>query len=125
MSIKFDKVYFLIFASLFIIEALIATFFKTGFIRHTFGDFLVVILIYCFIKSFTNLKPKTAGLIVLIVAFSIEFLQLFNILKVFGLQNSYTAKLIFGSTFNITDLIAYMLGIIVTLMMEKIFKSNP
>jgi len=125
MKLQFNRYYFLVACLLLTIEYAIATYLKSGFIRHPFGDFLVVILIYCFIKSFTNLKPKTVGLIVLIVAFSIEFLQLFNILKVLGLQNNYTAKLIFGSTFNITDLIAYVLGIIVTLMIEKIFKSNP
>lgn len=97
---------------------------KNGFIRHTFGDFLVVILLYCFVKSFLNLNPKITGIIVLIIAFSIEFLQLSNLLEFLNLQNSHTAKLILGSTFQVTDLVAYTLGIIAVLIFENTIKNH-
>lgn len=123
MRFQFNLIYFGIFVILFIIEVLIATFFKDGFIRYTFGDFLVVILLYCFIKSFINLKPLTTGIIVLITAFLIEFLQLFQLLKFLNLQDNYTAKLILGSTFQIGDLVAYTLGILIILIIEY-FKTT-
>ncbi|TYA58273.1 ribosomal maturation YjgA family protein [Formosa maritima] len=118
MKLKFNKTYYLIFIVIFIAEIFITTYIKTGFIRHTFGDFLVVILIYAFIKSFLSIKPTRLGICVLIFAFFIEFLQFFNILKTLNLQNHTLAKLVLGSTFQVSDLIAYTLGIIFILAIE-------
>lgn len=115
----FNKKYFLLFIILFLIEFAIAYFLKDGFIRHTFGDFLVVIMLYCLFRSFLNIKPKPTALLVLIIAFVIEFLQLTNFLEILGLENNIYAKIILGSTFQITDLIAYSLGIITVLIIEN------
>lgn len=116
---RFSKTYFILFMMLFAIEACIAYFLKTGFIRHTFGDFLVVIMLYCFIKSFIDIKPITTGLIVLCIAFIVEFLQLTSFLELMSLQDNKIAKIVFGSTFHVSDLLAYTLGIITTLIIEK------
>ena len=116
--IKFNKTYFFRFLILFIIEACIAFFIKEGFIRHTFGDVLVVIMLYCLIKSFVKTKPKYVALAVLFISFGIEFLQLTNLLQWLYIENNKTLKLILGSTFDITDLLAYLFGIIVVLFIE-------
>lgn len=116
---KFSKTYFILFIILFIIEVCIAYFLKTGFIRHTVGDFLVVIMLYCLLKSFLSIKPMQLGLIVLIIAFIVEFMQLTSFLEWFNLQDNNMAKIIFGSTFHVSDLIAYTLGIITTLIIEN------
>jgi hypothetical protein len=109
--------------SLLIIEGLIAMYLKSGFIRHTFGDFLVVILMYCFFKSFIPDNHFKIALSVLAFAFIIEFLQLVNILSMLNLQNNHLIKLILGSTFQISDLVAYTLGIITVLIAEfKLYK---
>ena len=118
MKVSFNKAYFILFMLLFCIETLIALYLKNGFIRHTFGDFLVVILLYCFLKSFWNVKPATVALTVLLISFLIEFLQLANLLEFLNLENNNLAKTIFGSTFNVTDLIAYTLGIATVLLIE-------
>ena len=124
MNIIFNSIYFLWFLLLLATEIAIALFLKTGFIRHTFGDFLVVILIYCFIKSFWNTKPLNAGVFVLLIAYAIEFLQLSNFLEHLNLSNSTAATLIFGNTFQFGDLLAYSLGISTTLFIEHKFKSD-
>ncbi|WP_223033775.1 ribosomal maturation YjgA family protein [Hanstruepera marina] len=125
MKLQFNKTYFSGFILLFTIEFLIAIYLKDGFIRHTFGDFLVVILLYCFIKSFININPLSAGILVLIIAFTIEFLQLFQLLKFLNLEHNYIAKLVLGSTFQIGDLVAYILGIITVLLVEKSNQRTP
>ena len=51
-------------------------------------------------------------------AFLIEFLQLTNFLELLNLQNNHLAKLILGTTFRFTDLVAYTLGIISVLIIE-------
>ncbi|RKE98124.1 ribosomal maturation YjgA family protein [Ichthyenterobacterium magnum] len=118
MKLTFNKTYFLFFTILFLIETLIALFIKDGFIRHTFGDYLVVIMLYCFFKTILKTKPIYIAIVVLLTAFTIEFLQLTNLLELLHLENSTTAKLILGNTFHISDYIAYSLGIITVLIID-------
>ncbi|WP_423856428.1 DUF2809 domain-containing protein [Yeosuana marina] len=125
MKLRFNKTYVIITVVLFITEALIAIYLKQGFIRHTFGDFLVVILIYCFFKSFIPNNHFKIAMLVLAFAFLIEFLQLVNILEMFNLQNNHLVKLILGSTFQISDLVAYTLGILTVIIFElKLINEN-
>ena len=119
MKLQLNKTYLIIAILLFIIEVLIAVFLKTGFIRHTFGDYLVVILIYCFCKSFIKIESFKLGVLVLMFAFSIEFLQLTNFLELLNLQNNHLAKLLLGTSFRVTDLVAYTLGVISTILIEN------
>lgn len=110
---------FKLFLSLFLIEILIAIFLKDGFIRHTFGDFLVVILMYYFIQSFVKLKPIYITITVLIISFSVEFLQLIDILNILNIKKNTFTNLVLGTTFQITDLIAYFLGVCTVVLIEK------
>ena len=73
MTIKFNKSFFASSLMLMSTEICIAAFLTEGFIRHTFGDFLVVILIYCAIRSIINTKPFYIAVMVLAFAFVIEF----------------------------------------------------
>jgi len=119
----FNLTYFIITLLLFSIETLIAIYLKTGFIRHTFGDYLCVILLYCFFKTFIKGHHFKITISVLLIAFIIEFLQLTNYLELFHLHNNQLAKLILGSTFHVLDLVAYSLGIITVIIFEfKIYK---
>ena len=123
MNLKLNKTYLIITILLFITEVLIAVYLKSGFIRHTFGDFLAVILVYSFVKSFIKDNHFKIAISVLVFAFFIEFLQLLNILEMLHLQNNHIIKIILGSTFHISDLVAYTFGIITVLIIEfKIYK---
>lgn len=114
----FNKTYFALFLVVLILEILIAVFLKTGFIRNTFGDFLAVILLYCCFKSFWDIEPLKLGIIVLLIAFTVEFLQLTSFLEFLSLENIHIVKIILGSTFHIGDLLAYLIGIITVLSLE-------
>ncbi len=118
MKLQFNKTYLVFAHSLFLLELAIAFIIKTGFIRYTFGDYLVVILLYAIIRGCTDLSVWASSLVVLLIAYGIELLQLTSFLTYFNLQDSFTAKLIFGSTFHFTDLLAYTLGIITVLLIE-------
>jgi len=104
-------------------EILIATFLKSGFIRHTFGDFLVVILLYCFIRSFIQGQPVRIAVFVLLFSYLVEFLQLFNLLDYLNLRDNELAVIILGSTFHTTDLIAYTLGVLTILVIDIKIKT--
>jgi len=118
MSIKINKPFFASSLLLLSTEICIAAFLTSGFIRHTFGDFLATILLYCIIRSFLNIKPLYIAITVLIIAFSIEFLQLLNFLDYLELRNNTLIVTILGSTFSIGDLIAYSLGIITIFLID-------
>ena len=122
MTIKFNKSFFASSLLLLSTEICIAAFLTKGFIRHTFGDYLVVILMYCAIRSFLKTKPIYIAIPVLIIAFGIEFLQLFNLLDYLNLRDNNLAVIVLGSTFEISDLIAYSLGVITIFLID--IKSN-
>lgn len=116
--IKFNKTYFLIFVLLFIIEVGIAKY-ATGFIRHSVGDYLCVVLIYTLIKAFITISKYKAAIFVLCFAYFVEFLQLTNLQNTYPFNSSHTLKIIIGTSFSIGDLVAYTLGIITVLLIEK------
>lgn len=118
MKLELNKNYLLLAHALFLVELAIAFIIKTGFIRYTFGDYLVVILLYAIFRGCTNLSVWTSVMVVLLIAYGIEFLQLTPVLTYFNLQNSFTAKLILGSTFHMSDIAAYTLGINTVLLIE-------
>ncbi len=101
---------------------LILKFFKFNrFIRGFFGDLIFMALIFYIFKLFLNLKNKTLLFTTLIFAYTVEFLQYLKLINILGLENNYYAKIIFGATFDIYDLLAYTLGIIYTYYFNKLF----
>ena len=120
----FKKVYFSLTLILFAVEILIAMFVHDRIIRPYMGDFLVVILLYCFIRTFFNVSIFNTALGVLLFAYSIETLQFFELIKMLDLQQSMLAKLILGNFFEWIDLIAYTLGITLVLILEKLSLSS-
>lgn len=87
--------------------------------RPYLGDVLVVILIYCFIKSFIDLQEFTLALGVLLSAFAIEFLQYIKIVNILGLEKSNLARTVMGTSFAWLDMLAYVVGVGLVLVVEK------
>ncbi len=117
--LTFNRRYFILTILLFIVEVLIALYVRDNFIRPYLGDILVVILIYCFMKSFFKLSVLTTAISVLLFSFAVEFLQLINVIEILGLENSKIARIVIGTSFSWFDLLAYVVGIIFVLYVEK------
>lgn len=117
--LKFNRSYFVIAILLFVIELLIALYVNDQIIRPYFGDFLVVILIYCFIKSFLDSANLVTAIGVLIFSFLLEILQYFNIVNLLGLGHSKLTRTVIGTSFEWIDLIAYTLGIVFVIYIEN------
>lgn len=107
---------------LFIIEVWIALFVHDGIIRSYIGDYLVVILLYCALKSIVDTSVEKTALGVLLFSFVVEGLQYLRLVEVLGLQHSRLAKVVLGSSFEWMDLLAYTLGIATVLLLERIAK---
>jgi hypothetical protein len=117
--LTFNRAYFGLFALIFNVEVLIALYVHDQIIRPYFGDLLVVILIYCFIKSFLRTKVFPTAIFVLLFAFAVEMLQYLNIVEVLGLQNNRLARTVIGTSFEWIDILAYISGILIVVLVEK------
>ncbi len=120
----FQKHYFVLTILFLIIEVLIALFVHDSFIRPYVGDFLVVMLIYCFIKSFFRITLLKAALGVLLFSYLVEFMQYLKFVKYLGLQKSNMANTILGNSFAWVDMLAYTLGVLVIVLIEKSRSPN-
>ncbi|MFV8367721.1 DUF2809 domain-containing protein [Flavobacterium sp. XS1P27] len=116
---QFNRNYFILTILLFLIETAIALYLHDNFIRPYFGDFLVVILLYCFVKSFVNVSVWVAAGLVLLFSFAIEIAQYFNMVEKLGLQHYKIAKVVLGNSFAWMDLLAYVIGILAVISIEK------
>lgn len=121
----FNKTYFGFAILIFLIEVLIALFVNDAFVRPYLGDVLVVILIYCFLKSFLKVSVLPAAVFVLLFSFTIEFLQFLNIVEKLSLENSKIARTVIGTSFSWMDLLMYVVGIMVVIIVEtRWFKKD-
>lgn len=120
---RLHKGYLLLTIALFIIEVLIALFVRDKFIRPYIGDFLVVILIYCFFKSFLNISAVKLAVGVLLFSYAVEISQYFHFINMLGLQHSLLAKIILGNSYSWADMLVYTLGIMAVFVIEK-FRAN-
>lgn len=116
---KFNYRYFLLAIILFIVEVLIALYVHDAVIRPYIGDLLVVILIYCFAKTFLNTPVIPTAIAVLLFAFAIEVAQYFNMVRVLGLQQFKIARVVLGTSFEWIDLLAYTAGAATVIITEK------
>lgn len=123
-KLRFHKYYFAWTIFLFVIEFLIAIYVHDKIIRPYIGDVLVVIFVYCFIKSFLEIPVLPAAIFTLALSFFIETMQYFQIVNLLGLEHSRLARILIGTSFAWIDFICYTAGIIFVLMVEKIILSK-
>lgn len=118
--IQFNRNFFILTILLFLTEIAIAMYVHDDFVRPYFGDFLVVILLYCFLKSFVKVSVLVAVSVVLVFSFGIEIAQYFNMVEKLGLQHSKIARVVLGNSFAWMDLLAYVLGILTVIGIETL-----
>ena len=120
--LRFNKTYFLLAVTLFIIEVLIALYVKDTFVRPYVGDFLVVMLVYCGIKAFLNIPVTPAAIFTLLFAYAVEVAQHLNLLGALGLQDNRLARVVLGSAFEWGDMLAYTMGVLTIVIIEKVVR---
>src|SRR5687768_9574220 len=114
----FRMKYFLLAMILLAAEIYIALYMHDAFLRPYGGDFLVVICMYCLAKSFVNLSPFNIAAPVLLLSYLVECSQYFGLIYKLGLEHSFIAHVLLGSTFHWMDMLAYSLGIALVLLLE-------
>lgn len=115
--------YFLLSLLFFLIEIAIAKY-VTGWIRSYLGDVLVIMLIYSAVMTIIKLNKKVVVLLTLILAFAIEFSQYFKLAELLGFEKGSIAYIVLGNTFSVEDLICYLVGGFVILIIESMPLRN-
>ncbi len=121
---SFSLRYFLLALFFFIVEVLIALYVKDNFVRPYVGDYLVVMLIYCAVRTIIKASPVKVAVGVLLFAYLIETLQYFRIVDRLGLAGNTLAKTVIGYGFEWWDMLAYTLGVLTILLVEYRLKSK-
>ena len=92
--------------------------------RPYVGDYLVVMLIYCFVRTFLNSPVLPTAIAVLLFAYLIETLQYFRLVDRLGLEHNIIAKTVIGYGFSWIDMLAYTLGVITILLVAAFQKQT-
>jgi len=121
--LSFNKYYFVLAIAVLLIEIVIALFIRDRFIRPYLGDVLVVILVYCSIKTIINLRPFVAALISFLFACLVETGQYFNLVQILGLENNQLASIIIGNSFSWEDIVAYGAGALIIWCVDVKYKA--
>ena len=104
-------------------EICIAIYAKDGFIRYYLGDVLAAAMLYAFGRAAFRLPPKILALAVFTLSLVIEITQYFKVLEILGVQN-YALWIIFGGTFDWTDIICYAIGCVLAYASENFIGSE-
>jgi hypothetical protein len=121
--IRIRKRYLLAASLLFLLEVYIALFVHDAIIRPYAGDFLATIFLYCLARSLLKAAPKKVALGVLLTAYIIESLQYVHLLRWLAWEHCRVARIVLGSSFEWTDLLAYTLGTGLVLGLERGFSA--
>ena len=101
------------------IEIYIAIFIKGGFIRDYIGDVLATAMLYAFGRAIFKVAPINLAIFVFVISLFIEAAQYLKILEILGVKSS-TLRIIFGGTFDWTDIICYLAGCILAFLLENL-----
>jgi len=111
--------YFLYSLLLLGIEIFIGVCMHDQIIRPYGGDFLVVILLYCLVRSFWDSPVIVTAVSVLLFSYLVEISQYFRLADHLGLGRHSLARILLGSSFSWTDMFMYTLGIALVMGVEK------
>ena len=129
--IQFHRTYFLLAFLLLIIEILIALYVRDAFLRPYGGDTLAVLLLYCAVRSFLRYPSLPTAIAVWVFACILEVIQSTNLLFHLGLKKNELANILVGNTFAWLDILAYTIGLLIIVIVEKFLPerqkiiSNP
>lgn len=121
---RFNFRYFVLTLLLLLVEIVIAVCVNDTIIRPYGGDFLVVIWLYCLVRSFWALPVWPTALGVLLFSYLVETSQYFNLADRLGFTGPSIMRVVLGNYFTWTDILSYTLGIIALLIVEAIVRRR-
>ena len=115
---RFAPSYFVLMLALFGIEVFIGARMHDALIRPYGGDVLVVIWLYCLVRSFWDWPVINVAVGVLVFAYGVEGLQYLGLADRLGFTRPSLMRTLLGSYFTWTDIFCYTLGIVTVIVWE-------
>jgi hypothetical protein len=119
---RFKLSYFLLTLLLIGIEIFIGVCMHDAVIRPYGGDLLVVVLLYCFVRSFWDLQVAPLSLGILVFSYLEETGQYFHLADHLGFTKPSLMRTLVGTYFTWVDMLSYTLGISLVLGAEGLKK---
>jgi len=116
--LTFRPKYALLAIVFFVVEVLIAIYVHDSFVRPFVGDYLVVFLMYCFVRACLTINYLKAAVGVLLFSYLIETLQYFQFVQRMGLVKYKILAIVMGTSFAWFDILAYTLAFITIILIE-------
>jgi len=113
MRVEISVRHFLCFILLFLVEVYIGKYVKDSFVRPYLGDVLVVILLYCLVRSFLHVEDRNLIIGVFTFACFVEFTQYIHLIRILGLEHSKVVSAIMGTSFAWNDILCYLAGCLI------------
>ena len=120
---RLSRPYLLRTLALFLVEVFIALYIHDAFIRPFIGDVLVVILIYCAVRSILPTAPIPTALAVFAFACTIELAQYFQVVARLHLEHNAILRTVIGMHADPLDVLAYALGTLLIILAERTARS--
>ena len=100
------------------VEVCIALWVRDFFVRPYVGDFLATIFVYCVLRGIFAGSAIVWATSAVGISFLVETLQAFRIVERLGLADCPVAVVLIGTSFSFGDLVAYLLGGVVALVLD-------
>lgn len=120
MKLSFRPGYALAALAIFLIEVAIALWVRDAVVRPYGGDVLATILVYLSLRAVTDMKVMPAALAALAISFLVEIAQALDLVTRLGLSHNETARTVLGTSFAVGDLVAYSVGALLVVMVERL-----
>lgn len=121
---RFNRIYFLLTVALTGVETFIGVRMHDPIIRPYGGDVLIVVLLYCFIRSWWDLPVVPLALGVLVFAYCEEIGQYFHLADRLGFKTPSLFRTLIGTWFSWVDMACYTIGIGMVLATENMFRQR-
>ena len=121
---KLRLTYIGVFLDLLFSEICIALFVKDSYVRPYFGDVLVVGVICAFLRIFVPDKIRLLPIFTAVFASFVEILQYFDFVNLLGLADNRFFSILLGRTFDIKDIVCYIIGGILFYAAEKTIRNG-
>lgn len=107
-------------AVLFACEVLIAVYAK-GFVRNHLGDVLVVILLYCLVRTFFRGFRMLLPVYIFLFAVLVEAAQACRITDMLSISRESVLAVVTGTSFDWGDILCYAAGSVACIACDKLF----
>lgn len=116
---KINIKYIFTFVVILIIELIIGLFVNDAIIRPYVGDILVIILMYTLIRGIVQKSIRYLPMYLFLFALIVELAQYYRIVNILNLQDYKVISTIIGTSFDIKDVLCYLLATVILIVWDK------